>query len=107
MGLYFADEYSLLHFASGVIAQFLGLSFWQWFFLHIIFEIVENSDMGLKMSKKLSFILPGVKYEKDSLLNMVGDQFFAVLGWLASFYLQKLGKKYDWVGYYHKHNHFS
>lgn len=89
MGLLFADQSSLLHAASGVIAYFWGVSFWWWFMLHLIFEYVENTEGGIRFINQRLKIWPGGKDSRDSLLNSVGDQFFGMLGWIIAAYLDK------------------
>ena len=89
MGLLFADQFSLLHAASGVIAYFWGISFWWWFMLHLIFEYVENTDEGMKVINQTLKIWPGGKGSRDSFINSAGDQFFGMLGWIVAAYLDK------------------
>ena len=48
MGLNFADQYSLLHFAVGVVLYFWNIPLSLAIILHTIFEIVENTKMGMK-----------------------------------------------------------
>ena len=36
------DQYSLLHFATGVTAYFWGVGPWWWFFGHLAWEGFEN-----------------------------------------------------------------
>jgi hypothetical protein len=81
MGIYFTDQYSLLHFATGIVVYFWGLSFINWNILHFIFEYTENTVMGMKLINKIT-IWPGGKEKADSFINNVGDQFYASLGWL-------------------------
>ena len=65
----FIDQYSLLHFASGVTAYFWGGGPWWWFFGHLAWEGFENSD---------------VNFKRDSLLNTIGDNVSAQFGyWFA------------------------
>ena len=96
MGQNFLDQYSLLHFAMGIIAYFLGISFWIWFFLHLLFEIVENSEQGMIIINKFFFFWPGKKEFADSLSNSLGDQFTAMLGWYAAYIIDSIGKKNRW-----------
>jgi hypothetical protein len=89
MGIMFMDNFSLLHFASGVIANFWGISFEHWFLLHILFEIVENTEGGIYFIDNYIKIWPGGKEQADSLINMIGDQFFGVLGWVVAYYVNQ------------------
>lgn len=97
MGKNFFDQYSLLHFAVGIIAYFWGISFWSWFFLHLLFEIIENSPIGMKfINNNFLKIWPGGKPRPDAFINSLGDQFFACFGWLTAYYFDYMGDKYEW-----------
>ena len=48
MGKQFLDQYSLLHYASGIVAYFWGLSPLTFFLTHVGFELAENSTVGMK-----------------------------------------------------------
>ena len=43
MGKKLLDQYSYLHFAVGIVIYFWGINLKNWFILHVVFEIVENS----------------------------------------------------------------
>ena len=89
MGKYFTDQYSLIHFASGMIAQFIGLKLITWFVLHFIFEIVANTQAGMNIINKylVSSFWPGGKDEPDTFVNSkLGDNFYALLGWIDAYY---------------------
>jgi hypothetical protein len=91
MGKSLLDKYSLLHFASGIVAYFFGLSFYQWFILHMFFELVENSVRGIDtINKYFASFWPGGKPSADKSINMVGDQISAVTGWLIGYYIDNL-----------------
>lgn len=90
MGQDFIDQFSLLHAASGVIAYFWGVPFWWWFVGHIVFEVVENTVLGINFINNNFTLWPGGKNKKDSLINSIGDQTFAVIGWVIAAYLDKL-----------------
>ena len=47
MGTKLIDQYSLLHFASGIIAYYWGFNLYEWFYIHLLFELVENSNIGM------------------------------------------------------------
>lgn len=97
MGFRFADQYSLLHFSTGVIAYFLGVEWSVWLGLHTLFEVVENSKWGISMiNNHFKWFWPGGKETSDSLLNSVGDTVFTMLGWFCAKYLNQLGKKNSW-----------
>jgi len=84
MGVLFTDKYSLLHFASGIVAYYWNVSFIAWFILHLIFELAENTETGMHYIRKIK-LWPGGKTHPDSWLNCTGDQFYSVLGWLFAY----------------------
>ena len=96
MGNQLFDQYSLLHFASGVGAYFVGVPPVNWLFVHITFEIVENSHAGMRFINENLTFWPGGKPRADSGLNMVGDNISAMVGWWAASKLDALGKERDW-----------
>ena len=49
MGFALYDQYSLLHFSMGVIAFFWGMSMETFIIINIIFEILENTQIGYKI----------------------------------------------------------
>ena len=84
------DQFSLLHFASGIIAYFWGLPFWMWFVLHAIFEIVENTKIGMQVINKYIPLWPGGKQHPDSFMNSaIGDNVSAALGWIFASMIDK------------------
>jgi len=90
MGTTFADSYSLLHFAVGVVAYFVGIRWWVFLLLHILFEYVENTSQGVEfIDRNLSWFWPGGKEQPDSLINSVGDTVFAMLGWMIAAFIHK------------------
>jgi hypothetical protein len=92
MGVYFFDQYSLLHFSTGVIAYFFGFKLKNWMIIHILFELIENTEFGVKfIDTYLHNIWPGGKEKPDSFVNsMLGDNFFAFIGWICAYYLEDL-----------------
>ena len=44
MGTKLFDQYTYLHFASGIVSYFWNLSFIIWIIIHTIFEICENTQ---------------------------------------------------------------
>lgn len=95
MGTKLFDQYSFLHFSVGVVAYFLGLNFYVWALIHLIFEIVENSEIGMALINNISF-WPGGKPYADSIINSLGDNISAWLGWFAAYCVDKLGQKLGW-----------
>lgn len=100
MGKYFADQFSLLHFAVGIVVYFWGVPLIAWIGLHILFELIENSEWGMNIINNWFFIWPGGKPYPDSALNITGDTLFAALGWLLAYYIDFYGDK---VGLYTGH----
>ena len=101
MGNRLFDQYTYLHFASGIIAYFWGLRLKTLIILHVIFEIIENTQTAMALINKYIYIFsPMRKNYPDSLINMVGDTIGAIIGWLSAYYLDKIGDKYRW---YKKH----
>ena len=101
MGFKFIDQYTILHFATGVIAYFWYFKFWTAFSLHFLFEIVENTPMGMRFinqyfPKNGPFRWPGDKTEPDSLLNSTGDQLFFVFGYLLSQWIDNVANSRGW-----------
>ena len=97
MGSKILDQYTLLHFATGIIAYFWDLSLLQWFILHLIFEIIENTSYGIYFINHYLFFWPGGKPGPDTYNNsLIGDNIGAVMGWLLAYYIDNLGKKYGW-----------
>lgn len=96
MGYRFLDQYSLLHFASGIIAYFFKINFEDWFLVHVIFEILENTPYWIKFIDEKIKIWPGGKKSPDTFTNSIGDQLMAVIGWLCAYYLDKLSDEYGW-----------
>lgn len=82
MGTAFLDAYSLLHFSVGVVVRHWNMSFLAWFFLHILFEILENTETGMGfINRYLRRWWPGGKSHADSLTNRAGDTVAGLLGW--------------------------
>lgn len=93
MGKYFTDQYSLLHFSTGVVAYFIGIRLMIWITLHLLFELIENTQFGIYVINKYLTFWPGGKPEADAFINsMLGDNFYAILGWLSASYLDSLYK---------------
>ena len=88
MGIYFTDKFSLLHFASGIIAYYWGISFAYWFFFHMLYEIIENRPNIVKIIDKIT-LWPGGKKVPDLPINSLGDQFYSMLGWIFTHYYIK------------------
>ena len=96
MGVNFLDQYSLLHYASGVVAYFWGVPPLTWFLTHLGFELAENTDVGMRFINQHLTFWPGGKPKADSLLNMVGDNLSAAAGFWCAYYVDGLGKQRNW-----------
>jgi len=94
MGFRFIDQYSYLHFASGVIFFYFNVSLFHWFLLHTLFEIVENTPTGIHIINTYLTFWPGGKPKADTLLNNLGDTVFAMLGWFSALLVTQQGEKY-------------
>ncbi len=95
MGLYLADQYSLLHIAVGIIMYFWNFSLFYAFLLHLLFEIGENTKIGMKLINQL-YYWPGGKPSADSITNILGDNLFFILGWLLAYSTDYAGKIWGW-----------
>ena len=96
MGDFFFDQYTYLHFAVGIIVYFWNASLFNWFILHTIFETLENTQIGIHIINKYIVFWPGGKPKPDSIVNIIGDTFGAMFGWLSAYYLDQLGNSYGW-----------
>jgi hypothetical protein len=96
MGFQFFDQYTYLHFAVGIIVYFWNISLLNWVIFHTVFEILENTQIGLNIINQYIVFWPGGKQKSDTIINNIGDTVGAVLGWLSAYYLDKLGNNYKW-----------
>jgi hypothetical protein len=92
MGKYVFDQYTILHIASGVVAYFWGVSLKLYFIIHVIFEYLENIDIGIHIINNYFTFWPGGKDGADTIVNSVSDIIFGCLGWYISFYLDNYYK---------------
>lgn len=95
MGQNLFDKYTYLHFAVGVISYFWNISLLHIIVFHSIFELVENTTIGIYFIDHYITFWPGGKLKADSFINSFGDIFGAVLGWISAFYIETLDKKYN------------
>jgi hypothetical protein len=96
MGQFLFDQYSLLHFAVGIIAYFFGIDSSLFFFLHALFEWVENTEKGMFVINRYIKVWPGGKPAADSILNRIGDTISAMLGWFIAYIVTEIGKRKKW-----------
>jgi hypothetical protein len=82
MGKFLFDKYSILHFISGFIAYSLGVSLVLWILIHMTFEILENTEEGMYFIRNYLVFWPGGKDKADAMINILGDNISAILGWL-------------------------
>ena len=94
MGYRYFDQYTYLHFAVGIVVYFWNISLINFVILHTIFEFLENTKMGMNIINKYIVFWPGGKPKSDTIINIVGDTFGAMFGWLSAYYLDKLGNSY-------------
>ena len=81
MGTKLFDNFSLLHFAVGIVAFYWNISIIWTLIGHVIFEFSENTKIGMKFINDWIKMWPGGKDHPDSFINMVGDTVSAGLGW--------------------------
>jgi hypothetical protein len=96
MGTRIFDQYSLLHFSSGIIAYFFNISFILWNVIHILFEYLENTPSGMSFITKYLLFWPGGKPGSDTIINNIGDIIAGIIGWLTSYLFDYMGTKYSW-----------
>ena len=100
MGQHFIDQYSLLHFAVGIVAYFWGIDILLLLLIHTVFEISENTVFGMNIINNYIKIWPGGKPTADSISNQIGDTISSIIGWYTAYYIDKIGRQYEWYGLY-------
>ena len=99
----FLDQYTYLHFATGILFYFWGFSLTNTLLLHSFYEYFEITDFGTNVINVLfGDIWPGggKHITVHFVYNGIGDTVGVLLGWITSYYLDKLGDEYGW---YKKH----
>jgi len=96
MGKYIFDQYTFLHFSVGVVVYYWGIDLKTWFFFHLLFEILENTPIGMNFINNYFPFWPGGKPESDSLINILGDNIGGILGWIVARYLDSYGVSMGW-----------
>lgn len=94
MGRYFTDQYSLLHFAVGIIMYFWGFSALFTLIIHTIFELLENTKYGMFFINNYIKIWPGGKPYADWFINSVGDTLYTMIGFYLAKYIDKVSSQY-------------
>ena len=84
MGLHIIDQFSLLHFAVGILAYFWGFSALHTFVFHVVFEWAENTKPGMKFINTYFSLWPGGKPYADSFINQFSDTIMTMIGWYIS-----------------------
>jgi len=84
MGEDFTDQYSLLHFAVGIMFRFWNIPLLLALSAHLLFEYVENTDAGRNFINKYLTLWPGGKPKADTILNSIGDTFWFAMGWILA-----------------------
>lgn len=95
MGNLLFDQYSYLHFACGIIAYFWKVSSTKLFYLHTMFEIVENTSYGMDIINHYFTLWPGGKPISDSNINIIGDTISVLIGWYSAQYVDHIGARYN------------
>lgn len=90
MGQYIIDQFTLLHFAVGIIAYFWAVPLWLTVILHVAFELVENTPIGMRFINDWFTLWPGGKPYADSVTNSLADTAATAIGWLVSWQADKL-----------------
>lgn len=93
MGDKLIDQFSYLHLSTGLIAYFLKIRFIDWFYLHLFFEIVENTPEIIWFVDNYITFWPGGKKGPDELHNSITDQIFAMTGWYLGKFLDEFYSK--------------
>lgn len=96
MGTRIFDQYTILHFAVGIVSYFWGVNFLLLLLMHTLFEILENTKYGMYIINNYIYYWPGGKPNSDNIINRVGDTIGAISGWLISYYLDIQGIKNKW-----------
>lgn len=101
MGYQLLDQYSLLHFAVGIVLYFWNIPFLFATISHILFEYVENTKEGMAFINKYIidpgyFSWPGGKHAADSYRNRFGDTLTFVLGFGLAAALDVWGTQNNW-----------
>jgi hypothetical protein len=84
MGKAVLDQYSLLHFAVGIVAYFWGVGAWATLVVHTLFELLENTEKGMRWINTYATWWPGGKPYADTVKNSIGDTVATMLGWWVS-----------------------
>lgn len=89
MGSIFFDEFTLLHFATGIVAQYWSMPLWLWILVNIVYEWIENTKWGMHFITHNFKLWPGGKLESDTMVNRISDIFSGILGWLVAYWVRQ------------------
>jgi hypothetical protein len=84
MGKYLLDVYSILHFTVGILWCYMGFDIISLLLIHTIFEIIENSKIGMYIINTYLKIWPGGKPSADTLINSISDISISLIGWILA-----------------------
>jgi hypothetical protein len=93
MGSRLIDQYSLLHFAVGIIAYFWGFSAWFVIVGHLMFELIENTEKGMFFINRYITLWPGGKPKADSVPNSIMDTLSTMFGWFLARIADSISKE--------------
>ena len=79
MKRHFFDQWFLLHVLVGAAGRTMGLSQTTYVLSHITYEILSNTQAGMKFLNSIPFWPP--KHEIDELENVIADPFWGWVGW--------------------------
>ena len=89
MGKLIIDQYTYAHFAIGVTIFFMGVKLRTWIIMHLLFELLSNTNEGINFIEKYTKFWTGGKTKQDSLINSMTDSLAAFLGWLSAYYINE------------------
>ena len=87
MGTLFLDQFTYLHFSSGILLYFWGVPIVPALILHTIFEFVENSNFGMNLINRWFPFWPGGKSYSDTFINSLGDTLALLLDGILHIFL--------------------
>jgi hypothetical protein len=93
MDQYAFDEFSMAHFAFGILSFQTGVSFVSLAILYTIFKVIGNISIGKYVIDSYLTPVLGYKLYSESFKNIVADLSMCFLGWFAGFLLLK--KEYN------------
>lgn len=99
-GTTFLDQYSLLHFAVGILFYFWNISLVVSTVTHGAVQLLSNSKAGTNFVNNYMPQWPGGKPRADNYLNMAGDSASFTMGWLLASAIDVFGSEQGW---YEKH----